>query len=174
MTVFSIIPAPVAARIRLLILDVDGVLTDGRLHFNRDGEAIKSFHAHDGQGLLYLQQAGIKLAIISRGQSDIVAQRARYLGINEVYQGCMDKRSTMQRVIETHQLSLAEVACMGDDLPDLEMIQAAGCGIAVANAVPALKQVADIVTQKSGGYGAVREICDQILAHQIEPNHIIQ
>lgn len=155
-----------AKSIRLLALDVDGVLTDGSLYFGADGESLKAFNSLDGHGLKMLQGSGVTLAIITGRTSDIVARRANELGIDIVVQGREDKLTALQEVAKTLSLSLDQVAYAGDDLPDLSAIMAAGLGIAVANAASGVAAGADYLTTASGGAGAVREICEFILAAQ--------
>lgn len=155
-----------AARIRLLALDVDGVLTDGRLYFAEDGQEFKTFDTQDGHGIKMLQQAGVRCAIITGRTTRLVERRARNLGIADLLQGREDKLEALQELIGPLDLALDEVAYVGDDWPDLPAICAVGLGIAVANAHAALHQHADHVTRASGGRGAVREVCDLILKAQ--------
>jgi 3-deoxy-D-manno-octulosonate 8-phosphate phosphatase (KDO 8-P phosphatase) len=155
-----------AAAIRLLVLDVDGVLTDGRLYFSEDGNELKSFDTQDGHGIKMLQQAGIACAIITGRNTQLVARRAKNLGIVHLLQGREDKLVALRELTTSLNLPLDSVAYAGDDWPDLPAILAAGLGIAVANAHEALLQRADYVTQKAGGRGAVREVCDLILKAQ--------
>jgi len=155
-----------AVKTKLLILDVDGVLTDGRIIMNDRGEEIKGFHVKDGHGLRLLMNAGIHVAIITGRKSKTVEHRARDLGIREVYQGVKDKESLAKELIQNKKLDKEEVCCMGDDLPDLPMFNQVGISIAVADASPELLAEADFVTTKKGGKGAVREICELILKAQ--------
>lgn len=155
-----------AEKIRLLALDVDGVLTDGRLYFSEDGGELKSFDTQDGHGIKMLQQAGIACAIITGRNTQLVARRAKNLGIVHLLQGREDKLVALRELTTSLNLPLDSVAYAGDDWPDLPAILAAGLGIAVANAHEALLQRADYVTQKAGGRGAVREVCDLILKAQ--------
>ena len=155
-----------AAKIELLILDVDGVLTDGRIIMNDRGEEIKYFHVRDGHGLRLLMNAGIHVAIITGRKSKTVEHRARDLGIREVYQGVKDKESLAKELIQHKKLDKEKVCCMGDDLPDLPMFNQVGVSIAMADASPELLTKADFVTQKRGGKGAVREVCELILQAQ--------
>lgn len=152
-----------ARRIKLLILDVDGVLTDGRLWYTADGETLKAFHVHDGLGIKRLQQVGIEVALISSRENQAVSRRANELGIRHVFQGQHDKRIPFEQLLSQLKLSETEVAYAGDDLPDLPLMQRVGLAIAVANAVPTIQAQAHWKTEKSGGEGAVREICDFIL-----------
>ncbi|MBN1832260.1 MAG: 3-deoxy-manno-octulosonate-8-phosphatase KdsC [Deltaproteobacteria bacterium] len=155
-----------AARIKLLILDVDGVLTDGHIIMNARGEEIKCFHVRDGHGLRLLMSAGIHVVIITGRKSKTVEHRARDLGIQELYQGVKDKESLVKKLIQHQKVDKEEVCCMGDDLPDLPMFNQVGFSIAVADACPELRTEADFVTRKRGGKGAVREVCELILKAQ--------
>jgi 3-deoxy-D-manno-octulosonate 8-phosphate phosphatase (KDO 8-P phosphatase) len=155
-----------AEKIRLLALDVDGVLTDGRLYFSEDGGELKSFDTQDGHGIKMLQQAGIACAIVTGRNTRLVARRAKNLGIAHLLQGREDKLVALNELIAPLNLSLDQVAYVGDDWPDLPAILATGLGVAVANAHEALLQRADFITQKKGGRGAVREVCDFILKAQ--------
>jgi len=152
-----------ARDIRLLALDVDGVLTDGRLWFGNNGEELKAFDIKDGLGVKLLQRAGVAVAIITGRRSELVARRARELGIEQVIQGREDKLVALRSLCETLGLDLGEAAYMGDDLPDLSAIRAAGLGIAVADAHPFVVRHAAMTTTRGGGAGAVREVCELIL-----------
>ena len=152
-----------AARIKLLILDVDGVLTDGRITINEKGEEVKSFNVKDGLGLKILMSTGIEVVIITGRKSMVVKHRAKELGIDEVWQGIKDKRMLCKKIIGEKGLKKEEVCCIGDDLPDLAMFMEAGLRIAVADGVEEICEEADFVTKKNGGYGAVREACEWIL-----------
>ncbi len=152
------------ARIRLLVLDVDGVLTDGRLHYGAGGEQLKVFHVRDGLGLKLLMQAGIRVSVISGRSSEAVAVRCRELGIAHLEQGCEDKVRALARVLEALALSAADALCVVDDTSDLPLMQAVGHAVAVADAHPEVQHAADRVTTASGGRGAVREVCDWLLA----------
>lgn len=153
-----------AARVRLLALDVDGVLTDGLLYYGNHGEELKAFNIKDGLGIKLLKQAGVNVAIITGRQSEIVARRARELGIDDVVQGREDKRQALLELCQSHDLRLEDCAYMGDDLPDLSAIVAAGVGMTVANAAAAVREAADWQSTCNGGCGAVREACEFILA----------
>lgn len=152
--------------IRLLVLDVDGVLTDGRLYYSPTGEALKAFDCQDGLGIQWLQQAGIPCAIITGRNSPMVSQRAQELGITHVIQGRNDKQVALQELCASLNLTAQHIAYAGDDLPDLSAVQWSGLGIAVANAHPLLKKEAQWQTQANGGRGAVREICEGLLEMQ--------
>lgn len=155
-----------ARNIKLLVLDVDGVLTDGRLWYGNSGEELKAFHIQDGLGIKLLQRAGVDVAIITGRTSQLVARRGTELGINHIVQGREDKLVALRALAGELNLALEEIAYMGDDLPDLSAIAAVGLGIAVANAMPYVAQHAAYKTARNGGDGAVREICDLILQAQ--------
>lgn len=155
-----------AAKIKLLILDVDGVLTDGRLHYTQQGEELKVFYVHDGLGIKLLQNAEIVVAIISSRQSEIVTKRMYDLGVTHVYQGQTDKLPAYRKLITQLNLRDEQVAYLGDDLPDLPVMKHVGLSIAVANANIAVLQQVDWITTKSGGAGAVREVCELIMLSQ--------
>ncbi|HEY1991136.1 MAG TPA: HAD-IIIA family hydrolase [Gammaproteobacteria bacterium] len=155
-----------AARIKLVVFDVDGVLTDGRLYYGAGGEELKVFHVQDGYGLKRLLQAGLKVAIISGRDSAAVTRRMQDLGIEHVFQGDEDKLPLLKRLLERLRFTLEQTACVGDDLPDLPLLEHAGLAVAVNNARPRLKAVAHHVTAAHGGLGAAREVCDLILEAQ--------
>lgn len=152
-----------AATIRLAVFDVDGVLTDGRLILGNNGSEYKSFHVHDGLGLVMLKRAGLLVAVISARKSDIVSERMAALGIEYVYQGQDDKRGALLGLMRDLNVQPDETAFVGDDLIDLPAMATAGFSIAVGNAHPFVREHADWVTQGHGGRGAVREICELIL-----------
>jgi len=152
-----------AAHIKLLFLDVDGVLTDGRITLNEKGEEIKSFDVKDGFGLKLLMRHGIEVVIITGRRSRVVAHRTRELGIGKVYQGVSQKGLLCRRLIEERDLNKAQVASVGDDLPDLAMFQESGLCMAVADAVREVREQADFIASRRGGRGAVREISEWIL-----------
>ena len=151
---------------RLVVFDVDGVLTDGRLYYGAGGEELKVFHVHDGQGMKRLMRTGVTLAIISGRDSIAVTRRMQDLSIAHVFQGDEDKLPILERLLKKLGLGLEQVACVGDDLPDLPLMQKVGLAVAVANALPVVKQAAHLVTAARGGRGAAREVCDMILAAQ--------
>jgi len=153
-----------AAQVSLLVLDVDGILTDGRIYYGNNGEELKAFNIKDGLGIKLLQRAGIEVAIITGRQSEIVARRARELGIDDVIQGREDKRQALQELCATRQLTLEDCAYMGDDLPDLGAINACGLGMTVADASQTVRTAADWLSSFNGGCGAVREACEFILS----------
>lgn len=153
-----------ARRIRLLALDVDGVLTDGRLYLSSAGEELKVFHVRDGSGLVAVQRAGIAVAIVSGRDCAAVSRRAAELGIRHVRQGVSDKGAELDRLLAELSVEAAETACVGDDTPDLPMLRRAGLAIGVADAHPALREAAHWITHAPGGRGAVREVCDLLLS----------
>lgn len=155
-----------AARIHLMIFDVDGVLTDGGLYFGSDGESLKRFHVQDGLGIQLLQESGVKTAIITARQSEIVARRANDLGIHHVKQGANDKLAAFQELLEETGLNASACGYAGDDILDLPVLTQVGFAVSVANGHRAVKSRAHYVSQLSGGNGAVREICDLILQAQ--------
>lgn len=163
-----------AKKIKLLVTDVDGVLTDGSLIFDDEGRELKKFHVHDGLGLKLLMQHGINVAIISSRESSIVSKRAKELGIQHLYQGHDDKRQPLQDIMQTLQLQPDQVAYVGDDLMDLPLIKFVGLGIAVANAHPWVRKHAQWQTVAAGGQGAVRECCDLILRAQNHLNTLLE
>lgn len=156
--------------IRLLICDVDGVLTDGLLYYQHDQIAYKAFHVHDGLGLKLLQMCDVEVGIITTCTSSTIHHRMQQLNIRHVYQGQVNKLNAYNQLLQTTGLSDHQVAYIGDDLPDLALIERVGFGVAVANATPRVKQAADWITHKPGGQGAVREVCDLILEVQ-DPTH---
>ncbi len=155
-----------AQNIKLLVLDVDGVLSDGKLYFSDQGEEIKAFSTLDGQGIKLLQKSGIDVALITGRESKIVTLRAKELGIKHLIQGCEEKLDALNDILQAMNLTLQEVAYIGDDLPDLACIRRVGFGVTVPNANPVLLKHALCCTERSGGQGAVREICDLILQAQ--------
>lgn len=153
-----------AAAVRLLALDVDGVLTDGRIYYGNEGEELKAFNIKDGLGIKLLRESGVTVAIITGRQSEIVARRARELGIADVVQGRDDKREALLELCQRLKLTIEECAYMGDDLPDLGAVVAAGLGLTVADACATVREAADWISESSGGCGAVREACELILS----------
>lgn len=156
-------PTPLAA-IRLLVLDVDGVLTDGSLRYGPEGEREKVFHVHDGHGIKALAAAGITVAVISGRESAAVARRCAELGIREVMQGVDDKLAAFQALTVRLGVAPRACACVGDDAPDLPLMRCVGLAIAVANAHRDARRAAHRRTRLAGGGGAVREVCDWLVA----------
>ena len=155
-----------ARSVRLLVLDVDGVLTDGKLYFLADGSEAKAFSTLDGQGIKMLMNSGVNVAIITGRTSTIVERRAANLGIMHLIQGREDKRTALDELLSSLQLSYDQVAYLGDDLPDLAAIRCVALGVAVANANTFVRQHALAVTSLRGGEGAARELCEFIMAAQ--------
>lgn len=153
-----------SADIRLVAFDVDGVFTDGRFYLCDDGRESKAFFTQDGYGVRQLINAGIKVAVISGRKSSAVEFRMGELGVSHVIQGCEDKVSAFDALLEEHAIDVAHSVFVGDDIPDLRLLQRAGFSIAVANAVETVKKHCDYVTECNGGSGAVREVCELILA----------
>ena len=152
-----------ARGVRLVFFDVDGVLTDGGLHFTEEGETIKRFNALDGYGLKLLQSAGITPAVISGRDSKALRQRLQALGISHLALGLENKRPAAENMLQTLGLSWEQAAAMGDDWPDLALMSRAAFACAPANAHPEVRSRAHHVTQAAGGAGAVREFCDLML-----------
>ena len=152
--------------IRLLLLDVDGVLTNGQITFTDDGRELKSFHSKDGVGLKLLQHMGIKAGIVTARTSPIVARRCKELGIDLIFEGIHVKAEVLPKVIERTGLQPAEIAYMGDDLIDVGLMKKVALGIAPADAHETVLAYADIITSANGGQACVREACDMILKAQ--------
>jgi len=155
--------AEIAKNIKLLILDVDGVLTDGRIILDNEGNELKAFHVRDGHGIKMLAKAGIQVAIITGRYSKVVERRAKELGITEVYQRCHIKTVAFEHIIGKYGLTEKEVAYMGDDIVDIPVFKMVGLPIAVSDAEDEARKYAVLVTRNRGGRGAVREICDFLL-----------
>ena len=163
------IPADIlarAARVRLAIFDVDGVLTDGRLIYSDDGRELKAFHVHDGLGLKRLMANGIEVGIITSRMSHMVTERTAELGIAHVYQDQADKLACYEQLIHALNLAPEQTCYCGDDLPDLKVMGRVGLAITVANAHPWVRECAQWHTSRNGGEGAAREVCDLLLAAQ--------
>ncbi len=158
--------AHLAKKIRLVIFDVDGVMTDGSIIYSSDGSEIKHFNVQDGLGIKLLHKSAIQTAIITGRNSTLVEKRAAELGIHHLVQGRDDKLRASLELINTLKLKRSEVAYMGDDLPDLGAIKHLGLGITVSNANEMVKQHADYICHNRGGNAAVREACEFILSAQ--------
>ena len=154
------------AAIRMLVLDVDGVLTDGRLYFGPGGEALKLFHVRDGLGIQQVAQAGIEVVVISGRKSKMVDIRCRELGVEHVHQGAKDKVAVLDKLCARLKIEPAQCACIGDDLPDIPVMQKVALAFAVADAHIEARHAAHVITKLPGGHGAVREVCDYLLAHR--------
>ena len=155
-----------ARQVRLLILDVDGVLTDGDLHFDNRGEEYKTFNSLDGHGIRMMLDCAIEVAVITGRKSAIVDHRMGALGVRHIYQGCSDKLAAFETLLQATGLEADQVAYVGDDLPDLPIMRRVGLSIAVQNAHSFVKQHCDWVTTLPGGSGAVSEVTDFILQAQ--------
>ncbi|HDI58817.1 MAG TPA: phenylphosphate carboxylase subunit delta [Desulfobacteraceae bacterium] len=154
------------ARIRLLLLDVDGVLTDGRLYYGPEGECLKAFNVRDGLGLRLVQNAGIQLGIVTGRKGPALAARCRDLGIELVFSGVRDKLALLPTISARTGVPAEETAFVADDLVDLALMGAVGLAVAVADADPAVRRAAHWVTEARGGHGAVREVCQRLLVAQ--------
>ncbi len=152
--------------VKLLIMDVDGVMTDGSVIYNDKGEETKIFNVRDGHGIKMLQRAGIKAALITARLSECVKHRARNLGIELVYQGAVDKAKAFEDLLEKEGLKPEETAYMGDDVVDIPVLKRAGLAIGVSDAVDEVRELVHYITIKPGGKGAVREVVELILKAQ--------
>lgn len=155
-----------AAAVKLVIFDVDGVLTDGSLHYGPDGEMMKTFNVHDGLGIKLLQEAGLHTAILSARQSAITARRGRDLGIPHVLQGGHDKRPAFHQLLAETGLTAAQCCFIGDDVVDLPILALAGFAVSVPNGRAEAHARAHHITRAAGGHGAVRELCELLLHAQ--------
>ncbi len=155
-----------AKAIRLLVMDVDGVMTDGRVIYTAAGDAQVAFDIQDGHGIKLALRCGLSLAVITGRESEVVAQRARELGIREVHQKALDKLSVFEDLLARGGLAAPQVACMGDDLMDLPLLLRAGLALAVPGAVDEVRAAAHYVTRRPGGRGAVREAIELLLKAQ--------
>lgn len=155
-----------AKQVKCIICDVDGVLTNGHIFIDSQGNSLKAFHVHDGMGLKLLMNAGIKVAVITSSNSQAIDFRMRELGITHFFKGCKQKDESFLKIKEEFGFSNNEFAYVGDDLPDLSIIRQVGFGVAVANSVKEVKEFATFITTQNGGNGAVREVCDFILYAQ--------
>ena len=157
------------SRLRLVALDVDGVFTDGRFYLSDDGVESKSFNTQDGFGVRQLLKAGVAVAVISGRESAAVERRMAELGVLHVVQGCSDKVAALEKLATRLNVSVADCAYVGDDVPDLPLLRKVGVSIAVANAVTAVREFCDYTTVASGGFGAVREVSELVLAARTRP-----
>ena len=153
-------------QVKMLLLDVDGVMTDGRIIMDSEGRELKNFDVRDGHGLVMLQRYGLKVGILTGRTSAVVDHRARDLKITEVYQGALNKKEVFEKILINNRLSAREVAFVGDDIVDIPVLKQVGFSAAVADALDIVKQAVDYVTVRQGGHGAVREICEMILQAQ--------
>ena len=150
--------------IRLVAFDVDGVFTDGRFYLSDDGIETKAFHTQDGYGIRQLLMSGVEVAIISGRRSGAVEKRMAELQVPHVVLGCKDKVAAMDELATKLGLGVDACAYVGDDMPDLPLLKHVGFSFAVANAVPALQEHCDYITSKTGGFGAVREVCELVIS----------
>ncbi|MDO5686616.1 MAG: HAD family hydrolase [Neisseria sp.] len=155
-----------ARAVKILVLDVDGVLTNGQLLMLPTGEEIKAFHTLDGHGIKMLQRVGILTAIITGRDAPATAARVRQLGINHYFAGIADKAAAFAELLQRTALQAADCAYVGDDVPDLPVLQQVGFACAPPEAHATVRQAVHYITQASAGYGAVREVCDMILSAQ--------
>ena len=158
--------------VRALIMDVDGVLTDGGLYYTEHGDELKRFDVRDGQGLVLLRQAGILTAIVTGKRTTLVARRADELGVAEVHQGVTDKAATVTALLARHGVPPPAACYVGDDINDLPALALVGIAVAVPDAVPIVRRAAHYVTRAHGGHGAIREVCDLILAARSAPGRV--
>ena len=150
-------------RVQMVATDVDGVLTDAGMYYSESGEELKKFNTRDGMGIKLLQRAGLITALITMEETKLVTRRAEKLAIPEVHQGARDKLAVMREMVARHGLTLQDVAYIGDDVNDLEVLNAVGFSAAPADALPAVRNAVDYVCRQKGGEGAVREVADLIL-----------
>lgn len=155
-----------AAAVRLVIFDIDGVLTDGRLYFGDDGQEYKAFNSLDGHGMVMLRDSGVEIGIISGRRSQLVRHRMQALGVQHLYQGQKDKRTAYAELKDKLDLEDHQIAYVGDDVIDLPVMTRVGLAVAVADAHALVREHAHWVTAERGGHGAAREVCDFIMAAQ--------
>jgi 3-deoxy-D-manno-octulosonate 8-phosphate phosphatase (KDO 8-P phosphatase) len=155
-----------AARIRLAIFDVDGVLTDGSLFLGDNGQEYKAFHSRDGHGMVMLRETGVELAVITGRTSEVVRLRMEGLGVAHVFQGRREKLPAYRELLDTLRLADAQVAYVGDDVVDIPILERVGLAVAVADAHPLVRRSAHWCTLAPGGRGAVRELCDLVMEAQ--------
>ncbi len=155
-----------AQKIRMLLLDVDGVMTDGGILLGSDSIELKKFHAHDGMGIALAKAVGILVGILTGRDSEAVRRRAKELEIDEIQQGTIDKEKGYEAILKKYGLKDEEIAYVGDDLLDIPILKRAGLSICVANGVEEAKKVSHYVTKKKGGEGAVREAVEKILTRK--------
>lgn len=155
-----------AQAVKLLLLDVDGVLTDGSIPYTAAGEEIKTFHSRDGFGLNLVQKIGVKVGLITARKSEALARRAKDLSVAYLFQGARNKVAVFKEIIAELEISPSETAYMGDDWLDLPLLNMVGLAATVADAVPEVRKIVDYVAESPGGRGAVREVCDLIIKAQ--------
>jgi YrbI family 3-deoxy-D-manno-octulosonate 8-phosphate phosphatase len=165
---------PILKGIRLFATDVDGVLTDAGMYYSESGDEWKKFNTRDGMGIKLLQKAGLITAIVTQERTRLVARRAEKLAIPELHQGVMDKLSVIQDMATRHGISLQQVAYIGDDVNDIEALQAVGFSAAPADGIPQVLKIVGYVCREKGGEGAVRELAEMILRSRIEAKAVKQ
>ncbi len=153
-------------KIKMLVLDIDGVMTDGSIIMDSDGREMKNFNVRDGHGLVMIQRYGIQVAILTGRTSAVVDHRARDLKITEVYQGALNKKEIFAQILKKNNLTPDTISYMGDDIVDIPVLKSVGFSVAVADALDLVKKTVDYVTVNKGGQGAVREICEMLLMAQ--------
>lgn len=164
-----------ASKIKVMAFDVDGVFTDGSLTFDQDGKEYKTFNAKDGQGIVCVEKAGIITVIITARKNGTVEHRAKNLGITELHQGIKFKLPVLEQIVKECGLSMEEVSYMGDDLPDICILEKVGLACCPNDAVDEVKNICNFVSTKNGGCGAIRELCDFVLNSQgVEPLSIVR
>lgn len=164
-----------ASKIKVMAFDVDGVFTDGSLTFDQDGKEYKTFNAKDGQGIICVERAGIVTVIITARKNGTVEHRAKNLGITELHQGIKFKLPVLEQIVKERGLSMEEVSYMGDDLPDICILEKVGLACCPNDAVDEVKNICNFVSTKNGGCGAIRELCDFVLNSQgVEPLSIVR
>lgn len=151
------------SKIKLLVCDVDGVFSDGRIYMGQQGEELKAFHTRDGYGVKAVQSVGVDVAVITGRKSNIVEQRMTALGVKHIIQGCEDKFTALEALQKQLSVNKKTTASVGDDMPDLGMFELSDFCFSVQDGHPMVRQRSDYVTQNRGGFGAVREICDLVL-----------
>jgi 3-deoxy-D-manno-octulosonate 8-phosphate phosphatase (KDO 8-P phosphatase) len=161
-------------KIRMLLMDVDGVLTDGGIVLGSEGREFKIFDAQDGMGIVMLRQGAVKVGFITGRESEAVASRAKDLHIDVLYQGVVSKRNALKEILDRYDLRMADVCYVGDDIQDIAVMEDVGVAVAVANARNEVKRIADYVTNNCGGRGAIREVVELILKSQGKWRNIIR
>lgn len=152
--------------VRLLVMDVDGVMTDGRIIMDDEGREVKHFNVRDGHGIKMLMRHGVEVVVLTGRKSSVVEHRARDLGIKEVYQAAFNKLEVCDDILRSKGVHYHQVAFIGDDIVDVPLLKRVGFSVAVADAIEYVKEVVDYVTVMRGGHGAVREVCELILMEQ--------
>ena len=164
-----------AKKIKLMAFDVDGVFTDGGIIYDENGKETKRFDAKDGQGIVCVEKAGIITAIITARQNGTVSNRAKNLGITELHQGVKYKLPVLEEIVKKYNLTLENVAYMGDDLPDICILEQVGLSACPCDAVDEVRERCDFISAKNGGHGAIRELCDCVMRSQeIEPLDVVR